>query len=73
MLADSELWFIVPVEDDVWARCARPFPHEPVRTLDGIHLATIEKLARGLAPMVVVSTDDRIRRNAAAMGLRTLP
>jgi len=30
---------IVDVDADVWARVGRPFPVEPVRTLDATHLA----------------------------------
>ena len=41
--------------------------------LDGLHLATIAKLSGALAPLFVVSTDERIRRNVAAMGLHALP
>jgi predicted nucleic acid-binding protein len=72
-LADSDLWFILPVDEETWTRSARPFPDEPVRTLDAIHLATIERIAGVLDPLVVVSTDDRIRRNARSLGLEVRP
>jgi hypothetical protein len=36
--ADSERWVVDPLDDAVWRRCERPFPIEPLRTLDAIHL-----------------------------------
>jgi predicted nucleic acid-binding protein len=71
--ADTELWAIQPVDDDIWARCSRPFPVEPVRLLDAVHLATIEKLSGALTGLVVLSTDDRVRRNAVALGFEVRP
>jgi predicted nucleic acid-binding protein len=71
--ADTELWAIQPVDDDIWARCARPFPVEPVRLLDAVHLATIEKLSGALTGLVVLSTDERVRRNATALGFEVRP
>ena len=71
--SDSELWVIHPVDEAVWARCARPFPVEPVRTLDAVHLATIEKLSGVVDHLVVLSVDSRIRANATALGFDVLP
>ncbi len=70
---DSELWVLQPVDDAIWSRCARPFPVEPVRTLDAIHLATVEKLAGVLERIVVLSTDSRVRANAQALGFVVAP
>jgi len=71
--SDSELWVVQPVDESIWLRCARPFPVEPVRTLDAIHLATIERLAGVLERLVVLSTDERVRTNAQALGFSVLP
>ena len=60
--------FIVDVDRAVLARVRRPFPVEPIRTLDAVHLATAELL--GEAPQVVslVTRDVRVRDNAQALG-----
>jgi predicted nucleic acid-binding protein len=71
--SDSELWVIQPVDESIWLRCARPFPVEPLRTLDAIHLATIERLAGVLERLVVLSTDVRVRSNAQALGFTVAP
>lgn len=70
---DSELWVIQPVDDAIWSRCSRPFPVEPMRTLDAIHLATVERLAGVIERIVVLSTDGRVRANAQALGFPVAP
>ena len=47
---------------------ARPFPVEPVRTLDAIHLATLEVLGEVPQLVTVVTRDARMGENARAMG-----
>jgi predicted nucleic acid-binding protein len=60
--------YIVAVTDGVLARVRRPFPVEPVRTLDAVHLATMELLAEPPPLMTIVTRDDRVRDNAVALG-----
>ena len=50
-----------------------PFPLEPVRTLDGIHLATAYRYALEVEAVTVLSVDQRMRQNAMGMGLDILP
>ena len=50
-----------------------PFPHEPVRTLDALHLATAAIFAQALGSLCVASLDDRVRTNAKAMGMSLAP
>ena len=59
---------VVAVSEDVLARAGRQFPVEPVRTLAGIHLATIELLGEPPPLVTVVTRDMRIARNARALG-----
>ena len=59
---------VVAVSEDVLARAGRQFPVEPIRTLDGIHLATIELLGEPPPLVTVVTRDTRIARNARALG-----
>lgn len=60
--------FLVAVTDPILARVRRPFPVEPIRTLDAVHLATAEMLGEPPALMVVVTRDIRVRENAQALG-----
>jgi hypothetical protein len=56
------------ITDKVLTRAARPFPAEPIRTLDAIHLATLETLGDAPALLTVVTRDLRVRENATALG-----
>jgi predicted nucleic acid-binding protein len=60
--------YVVPVTDDVLQRVRRPFPVEPVRTLDAVHLATAESLGEPPQLITIVTRDNRVRENASALG-----
>jgi predicted nucleic acid-binding protein len=59
---------VVEVNESVLARVRRPYPREPIRTLDAIHLATIEAREDDPSMVAVVTRDHRIAENARAMG-----
>jgi predicted nucleic acid-binding protein len=66
-------WVTFDLDTEVGERARRPFPAEPIRTLDAIHLATAV-LAQSLVPdLGVLSLDERVRRSAEQMGFRVLP
>ncbi len=58
----------VAVSDAVLTRAARPFAVEPIRTLDAIHLATVELLGETPQLVTMVTRDRRVRDNARALG-----
>jgi predicted nucleic acid-binding protein len=60
--------YVVAITDDVLRRVGRPFPVEPIRTLDAVHLATVESIGELPALVSVVTRDDRVRENAKALG-----
>jgi len=60
--------FILDVDRAVLARVRRPFPVEPIRTLDAVHLATTELLGEPPQLVTVVTRDARVRDNARALG-----
>ena len=60
--------FVVAVTDAVLARVRRPFPVEPIRTLDAVHLATAELLGEPPQLVTIVTRDARVRDNAEALG-----
>jgi predicted nucleic acid-binding protein len=59
---------VIAVTGDVLARVRRPFPVEPIRTLDAIHLATAELVGEPPALMTIVTRDRRVEQNAVALG-----
>jgi predicted nucleic acid-binding protein len=60
--------FILDVDRAVLARVRRPFPVEPIRTLDAVHLATAERLGEAPQLVTIVTRDARVRENARALG-----
>lgn len=59
---------IVSVTDAILDHAGRQFPVEPVRTLDAIHLATVEALGDPPALLTITTRDVRVRDNAIALG-----
>lgn len=66
-------WHVLNVGGQVVERARAPFPDEPVRTLDAIHLASALLAAGAFADVHVLSLDERIRLNARSLGLRLVP
>lgn len=58
----------VSMSESILQRVTRPFPVEPVRTLDAIHLATAELIDEQPQLVTIVTRDRRIRENAIALG-----
>jgi predicted nucleic acid-binding protein len=74
MLFDAvRRWVLVEIDQPVRDRAGEPFPIEPVRALDAIHLATCVEIERALGPVTVLSVDQRVRDNALRLGLRVVP
>jgi len=69
----SRGWALLEMSGAVLDRAARRFPEEPVRTLDALHLASAAVFDEALGGVVMLSLDERIRANAAALGMKVLP
>jgi hypothetical protein len=61
------------VSEDVVERARRPFPTEPVRTLDALHLASALVARAAVSELAVLSLDQRVRENAERLGFETVP
>ena len=59
---------VVSVTETILAHAGRPFPVEPIRTLDAIHLATAGALGDQPALLTIVTRDSRVRDNATVLG-----
>lgn len=69
----SASWVTLELTGRVLDRAATRFPHEPVRTLDALHLATATAFHQAYSALTMVSLDDRIRTNAERLGLTVAP
>ena len=66
-------WQILRIAPEIIDRARQPFPGEPIRTLDAIHLASLivgRSAVRGLG---LLSLDDRVRKAAKGLGVDTVP
>lgn len=59
---------VIGVTEAVLVRSGRPFPVEPIRTLDALHLATAEFLGEPPQLVTIVTRDSRVIDNARALG-----
>ncbi|MGH8291567.1 MAG: type II toxin-antitoxin system VapC family toxin [Steroidobacteraceae bacterium] len=66
-------WHVLRIAPEVVERSHQPFPADPIRTLDAIHLASALTGRAAIAGLKVLSLDERVRRNAAALGFEVLP
>ena len=66
-------WHVLRVSTEIVERARRPFPGEPVRTLDAIHLASALAARSAIAGVHLLSLDDRIRETARRLGLQLQP
>ena len=64
----SAHWTLHGIDAEVVHRSRRSFPHEPVRALDAIHLATALAVRNLLPDVHVLSFDDRIRDTQPSSG-----
>lgn len=71
--AVSAHWTLLAVDEEIGERARRPFPVEPVRTLDALHLASMLTARKALPDLVVLSLDDRVREAADRLGLPLAP
>lgn len=66
-------WTLFAITSDVVERAGLPFPEEPLRALDAIHLASALLGRRAQPDLELLSLDERVRRSAEALGFQVLP
>lgn len=66
-------WQVLRIGAEIVDRARRPFPVEPVRTLDAIHLASVLAARSAVPGLELLSLDDRIRTVARSLGVQVQP
>ena len=69
----AEHWAVFAIDGEIAERARRAFPHEPIRTLDAIHLATALVARSVVTDLRILSLDERICGNAAELGFDVVP
>ncbi len=71
--AVSSHWNVVPLGPEVVERARRPFPGEPLRTLDALHIASALAARSAMPGLALLTLDQRVRGSASELGFRVLP
>lgn len=66
-------WHVLRIGPEVVDRARQPFPGDPIRTLDAMHLASALVARSAVAGLALLSLDDRIRGIGRKLGLTILP
>jgi len=71
--AAASHWHLWRVSPDIVERARHPFPAEPIRTLDAIHLASALAVRSAVPGVELLTLDDRIRLAAKQLGFQVQP
>lgn len=63
----------MPISEEILSRARQPFPGEPIRSLDAIHLASVLVAAGSLPDVGLLSLDRRVRTAGTRLGLPVVP
>jgi predicted nucleic acid-binding protein len=66
-------WTLLRIGPEVVERARQPFPGEPIRALDAIHLASLLVARSALAGLALLSLDARVRGAARRLGIELRP
>lgn len=66
-------WVILGLTPEVGDRARQPFPVEPIRTLDALHLASALAARRAVPDLALLSLDRRVRACGRQLGFDLLP
>jgi len=69
----ANAWSVLRISPEIVERARRPFPSEPIRALDAIHIASA-LVARSAVPhLEMLTLDDRIRDASRDLGFKLQP
>jgi len=66
-------WALLRISPAIVERARKPFPGDPIRSLDALHLASALAAKDASDDIAVLSLDRRVRRSARALGLEVAP
>lgn len=69
----ADHWHVLRIAGEVVDRARQPFPGDPIRTLDAIHLASLLVARSAIAGLRLLSLDQRVRQAAMGLGVAVEP
>ena len=73
LMAAAAHWHVLRISPEIVERARQPFPAEPIRTPDALHLASVLVARAAVAGLELLSLDDRIRKAARSLGIGLRP
>jgi predicted nucleic acid-binding protein len=73
LMAAAAHWHILRLDTGMVDRARRPFPAEPIRTLDALHLASALVARTAVPGLALLSLDERLRASAQGLGFTVIP
>jgi hypothetical protein len=73
LTAAASHWQILRFAPEIVERARQPFPGEPIRTLDAIHLASALMARTAIVGLTLLSLDNRVRKTGKKLGLDIIP
>jgi predicted nucleic acid-binding protein len=73
LVTSAAHWHLLRIGSEVVERARQPFPGDPIRTLDAIHLSSALVARTAVAGLALLSLDDRVRRAGRRLGFTLLP
>lgn len=73
LIAAAAHWQVLRIAGEIVDRARQPFPGDPVRPLDAIHLASLLVARSAIAGLRMLALDERVRRAAKGLGVAVEP
>ena len=73
LIAAAAHWQVPRIAGEIVDRARQPFPGDPIRTPDAIHLAPLLVARSALVGLQLLSLDERLRQAAKGLGLAVEP
>ena len=73
LIAAATHWQVLRIAGEIVDRARQPFPGDPIRTLDAIHLASLLVARSAVVGLRLLSLDTRVRQAAKGLGIAVEP
>lgn len=73
LAAAAAHWHLLRISPAIVARARQPFPGEPLRTLDALHLASALAARSAAKGVEMLCLDERLRQSARQLGFKLQP
>ena len=73
LVSAAAYWQVLRIAGEIVDRARQPFPGDPIRTLDAIHLASLLVARSAIVGLRLLSLDERVRQAAKGLGVVVEP